>query len=54
MLPWPICPLAGQARLGQNMVVGSRRILRSWRGWERAKKEYVWTPIFVTRAPHHS
>jgi hypothetical protein len=20
---------------------------------ERAKKEYVWTPIFVTREPHH-
>src|SRR5882724_660069 len=33
MLPWLICPLAGQARLGQNVVAGSMRILLSWRCW---------------------
>src|SRR4029453_1357048 len=32
ILPWPTCPLAGQARFGQNMVVGSMRVLLALRG----------------------
>src|SRR3989454_6178666 len=28
MLPWPVCPLAGHATLGQNVVVGSMLVLR--------------------------
>src|SRR3989442_3788624 len=28
MLPWPVCPLAGHAQLGQNVVVGSMFVLR--------------------------
>jgi hypothetical protein len=28
ILPWPVWPLAGHARLGQNVVVGSMRVLR--------------------------
>jgi hypothetical protein len=27
MLPWPVWPLAGHARLGQNTVVGSMMVL---------------------------
>src|SRR5262245_3117696 len=27
MLPWPVWPLAGHARLGQNTVVGSMTVL---------------------------
>ena len=26
MLPWPLCPLAGHAIFGQNVVVGSMRV----------------------------
>ena len=53
MLPWPVCPLAGQARLGQNVVAGSMRIFSPGVAGEHAKKEYVWTPIFIATAPHH-
>src|SRR5437868_9055590 len=28
MLPWPVCPLAGHAKFGQNVVVGSMLVLR--------------------------
>ena len=27
-LPWPVCPLAGHAKFGQNVVVGSMLVLR--------------------------
>src|SRR4051812_27226460 len=29
MLPWPVCPLAGHAKFGQNVVVGSMLVLRA-------------------------
>src|SRR5437016_14667534 len=32
ILPWPVCPLAGQCVLGQNTVVGSMTILLAMRG----------------------
>src|SRR3954466_15647305 len=28
MLPWPVCPLAGHTKFGQNVVVGSMLVLR--------------------------
>src|SRR5262249_4152532 len=32
ILPWPVWPLAGQFRLGQNVVVGSMTLLLAVRG----------------------
>ena len=31
MLPWPVWPLAGHARRGQNVVAGSMPVLLAWR-----------------------
>src|SRR5215471_9896993 len=53
ILPWPTWPLAGHARFGQNIVVGSMIVLLSWLAGERATKEYVWIPILVTSELHH-
>src|SRR6266566_4241852 len=46
MLPWLICPLAGQARLGQNVVAGSMRILLSWRCWGACQEGVCLDPHF--------
>src|SRR5437868_13865949 len=39
ILPWPVWPLAGHARLGQNTVVGSMTILLSWLCWGACQEE---------------
>src|SRR2546422_6155024 len=44
MLPWPIWPLAGHARLGQNVVVGSMTILLSWLCWGACQEEVCLDP----------
>src|SRR5215475_5093489 len=44
MLPWPVCPLAGHARLGQNTVVGSMTILLSWLCWGACQEEVCLDP----------
>src|SRR5712664_442241 len=44
MLPWPIWPLAGHARLGQNTVVGSMTILLSWLCWGACQEEVCLDP----------
>src|SRR5467141_2781378 len=47
MLPWPIWPLAGHARLGQNTVVGSMTILLSWLCWGAYQEEVCLDPRFL-------
>src|SRR5205809_4549497 len=47
MLPWPIWPLAGHARLGQNVVVGSMTILLSWLCWGAYQEEVCLDPRFL-------
>src|SRR2546422_8930596 len=47
MLPWPIWPLAGHARLGQNVVVGSMTILLSWLCWGASQEEGCLDPCFL-------
>src|SRR6058998_2768217 len=47
MLPWPIWPLAGHARLGQNTVVGSMTILLSWLCWGACQEEVCLDPRFL-------
>src|SRR5438093_11632171 len=47
MLPWPIWPLAGHARLGQNVVVGSMTILLSWLCWGASQEEVCLDPCFL-------
>src|SRR2546426_5018449 len=47
MLPWPIWPLAGHARLGQNVVVGSMTILLSWWCWGASQEEVCLDPCFL-------
>src|SRR2546425_13299697 len=47
MLPWPIWPLAGHARLGQNVVVGSMTILLSWLCWGASQEEVCLDPHFL-------
>src|SRR5713101_1535716 len=47
MLPWPIWPLAGHARLGQNVVVGSMTILLSWLCWGGSQEEVCLDPCFL-------
>src|SRR5207247_6696032 len=44
MLPRPIWPLAGHARLGQNTVVGSMTILLSWLCWGACQEEVCLDP----------
>src|SRR6266850_1794104 len=44
--PWPLCPLAGQARWGQNVVAGSMRILLSWRCWGACQEGVCLGPNF--------
>src|SRR5712691_6629787 len=44
ILPWPVCPLAGHARLGQNTVVGSMTILLSWLCWGACQEEVCLDP----------
>src|SRR5882724_5168790 len=46
MLPWPVCPLAGHARLGQNVVAGSMRILLSWLCWGACQEGVCLDPHF--------
>src|SRR3979490_2640387 len=44
MLPWPVCPLAGHATFGQNVVVGSMTILLSWLCWGAYQEEVCLDP----------
>src|SRR5262245_40266309 len=46
MLPWPTCPLAGQARFGPHIVVGSMKILLSWRCWGACQEGVCLDPHF--------
>jgi hypothetical protein len=46
MLPWPVCPLAGHARLGQHVVAGSMTILLSWRCWGACQEGVCLDPHF--------
>ena len=52
MLPWPVCPLAEHATLGQNVVVGSMLVSSESR-WGTYQEEYAWTPIFIASEPYH-
>src|SRR5712692_9596362 len=52
MLPWPVCPLAGHATLGQNVVVGFMLVSSESR-WGTYQEEYAWTPIFIASEPYH-
>src|SRR5712691_10000344 len=47
ILPWPVWPLAGHARLGQNTVVGSMTILLSWLCWGACQEEVWLDPRFL-------
>src|SRR4249919_1314443 len=47
ILPWPVWPLAGHARLGQNTVVGSMTILLSWWCWGACQEEVCLDPRFL-------
>src|SRR2546423_5284652 len=47
MLPWPSWPLAGHARLGQNVMVGSMTILLSWLCWGASQEEVCLDPCFL-------
>src|SRR5436853_3347728 len=47
LLPWPVWPLAGHARLGQNTVVGSMTILLSWLCWGACQEEVCLDPRFL-------
>src|SRR5438046_5754158 len=51
ILPWPVWPLAGHARLGQNTVVGSMTILRSWLCWGACQEEVCLAPRFLCNLP---
>src|SRR2546428_12234597 len=44
MLLWPLWPLAGHARLGQNTVVGAMTILLSWLCWGACQEEVCLDP----------
>src|SRR5215218_9089866 len=46
IFPWPVCPLAGHARWGQNIVAGSMRILLSWRCWGACQEGVCLDPHF--------
>ena len=52
MLPWPLCPLAGHAIFGQNVVVGSMWVSSEGR-WGTYQEEYAWTLIFFASEPYH-
>src|SRR2546425_8089682 len=45
MLPWPVCPLAGHATLGQNVVVGSMLVSSESR-WGTYQEEVCLDPHF--------
>src|ERR1700675_1770749 len=47
ILPWPVWPLAGHARVGQNTVVGSMTILLSWLCWGACQEEVCLDPRFL-------
>src|SRR2546423_15236008 len=47
ILPWPVWPLAGHARLGQNTVVGSMTVLLSWLCWGAYQEEVCLDPRFL-------
>src|SRR5436305_1530338 len=47
ILPWPVWPLAGHARLGQNTVVGAMTILLSWLCWGACQEEVCLDPRFL-------
>src|SRR5712691_2673523 len=47
ILPWPVWPLAGHARLGQNTVVGSMTILLSWLCWGACQEKVCLDPCFL-------
>src|SRR5215831_7736942 len=51
ILPWPVWPLAGQCRLGQNVVVGSMIVLLAVCG--SRPRGVCLDPIFVTSEFHH-
>src|SRR5712691_13038737 len=48
ILPWPVCPLAGHARWGQNTVVGSMTICLSWLCWGACQEEVCLDPRFLS------
>src|SRR4029450_7774995 len=47
ILPWPVWPLAGHARLGQNTVVGSMTIRLSGLCWGAYQEEVCLDPRFL-------
>src|SRR5947199_10659731 len=47
ILPWPVWPLAGDARLGQNTGVESMMILLSWLCWGACQEEVCLDPRFL-------
>src|SRR3989442_16026478 len=47
MVPWPIGPLAGHARWGQNTVAGSMTILLSWLCWGACQEAVGLDPRFL-------
>src|SRR6266702_6681517 len=47
ILPWPVWPLAGHARLGQNTVAGSMTILLSWLCWGACQEKVCLDPRFL-------
>src|SRR4030095_383044 len=51
ILPWPVWPLAGHARLGQNTVVGSMTILLSWFCWGACQEEVCLDPHLLYKPP---
>src|SRR5215510_4697919 len=51
ILRWPVWPLAGQCLLGQNVVVGSMRVLLAVCG--SIPRGVCLDPIFVTSEFHH-
>src|SRR5262245_13136440 len=49
IFPWPVWPLAGQARVGQNMGVGSMTVLLSWRCWGACQAGVCLDPHFYDK-----
>ena len=46
MVPWPVCPLAGHARLRQNVVAGSMMMLLYWLCWRACQEGVCLDPHF--------
>src|SRR6266446_9148153 len=46
IFPWPVCPLAGHARLGQHVVAGSMMSLLEWLCWRAYQEGVCLNPHF--------